>query len=413
MIGAPHKMTYPARGGRPESPARILTVHNTYQQAGGEDLVFSEEAALLESHGHEVLRYEAHNDRIKTMGRTELVRDTVWNQRACREIGALIRRRSPDVVHLHNTFPLISPAVAHAAAREGVPVVQTLHNYRLLCPNGLLYREGRTCEECLGRELRWPGVVHGCYRGSRAATGVVAGMLLTHRTIGTWSRRVDAYITLSNFARQKFIEDGLPASRIFVKPNFVARDPGRGEGRGGYALFVGRLSPEKGVKTLLEAWELLDEEALPLRIAGDGPLAADVARASRRSSHIGWLGHRSQREIQELMKDARMLAFPSEWHETFGRVVIEAFAAGTPVVASGTGAAAELVDHGRTGLLFRTGDPSDLARQVRWLKQNPQRCIQMRREARAEYEERYTAERNYELLIGIYRQAMEKVVTGS
>ncbi|WP_273846992.1 glycosyltransferase [Rubrobacter calidifluminis] len=413
MIGALSERTKPAVVGQPGLPARILTVHNTYQQAGGEDLVFLEEAALLESHGHRVVCYEAHNDRIQGMGRAELVRDTIWNQRACREIGELIRRESPDVVHLHNTFPLISPAVAHAAAREGVPVVQTLHNYRLLCPNGLLFRGGQPCEQCLGRTLRWPGIVHGCYRGSRAATGAVAGMLLAHRAVGTWSRRVTAYIALSDFARRKFIEDGLPAGKVFVKPNFVARDPGCGEGSGGYALFVGRLSPEKGVKTLLEAWKLLGGDAIPLKIAGDGPLSGEVSRAAAGGSRVEWLGHGSPQEIRALMKDATTLVFPSEWYETFGRVVIEAFAAGTPVLAAGTGAAAELVEHGRTGLLFRTRDPADLARLVRWLAHNPREHARMRREAREEYERRYTAERNYELLIGIYRQAMEKVVAGS
>lgn len=389
-------------------PEKILVVHNDYLQAGGEDLVFAEETSLLEEHGHEVLRHRVHNELASKMGRVKLAGKTLWNRSAYRELRALIRRERPGVVHFHNTFPLISPAGYYAAAAERVPVVQTLHNYRLMCPNGLFFREGRPCEDCTGKMVPWPGVVHGCYRGSRPATALTATMLSAHRAFGTWTNMVDVYVALTEFARSKFVEAGLPEDRILVKPNFVSPDPGAGAGQGGYALFAGRLSPEKGVETLLAAWEMMGEDAMPLKLAGDGPLSGLVRNAVRKNPRVEWLGHRSVEEVRRLMKEAALLVVPSEWYETFGRVAIESFAAGTPVVVASIGAIAELVEHGRTGLHFRPGDAADLARQVESLRECPSELAWMRRDARIEFERKYTAARNYALLAGIYTSAIER-----
>ena len=386
---------------------KILAVHNRYQRPGGEDQVFAEETALLESRNHRVLRCEVHNDKVEHTGRFTLAKDTVWNSSAYRELGTLIHRERPDVVHFHNTLPLISPAGYYAARAEGVPVVQTLHNYRLLCPVALFFREGRVCEDCMGKAIPWPGVVHGCYRGSRAASGVVATMLTVHRAMRTWTETVDVYVALTGFARDKFVEGGLPADKILVKPNFVAPDPGPGRGGGGYALFVGRLAPEKGTGTMLAAWDRL-ENSIPLKIVGDGPLKDQVAKAAATRPTVEWLGHRPVAEVQAMMREADMLVFPSEWYETFGRVAAEAFAAGTPVVAADIGAVSELVEHGRTGLKFRPGDPDDLAAQVDRALSKPAQLRRMRGEARAEFEARYTAERNYPKLMEIYRTALER-----
>jgi glycosyltransferase involved in cell wall biosynthesis len=391
-----------------ETPEKVLVVHNDYLRAGGEDLVFEEETALLEEHGHEVLRHRVHNEQAVKMNRVRLAGKTLWNRSAYRELRDLIRRERPGVVHFHNTFPLISPAGYHAAAAEGVAVVQTLHNYRLMCPNGLFFRDGSPCEDCTGKIVPWPGAVHGCYRGSRPASTVAATMLSVHRAFGTWTDMVDAYVALTDFARGKFVAAGLPEERILVKPNFVSPDPGAGAGSGGYTLFAGRLSPEKGIGTLLEAWELMGEDAMPLKIAGDGPLAATVRRAAEENPRVEWLGHRSVEGVRRLMKDAAMLILPSEWYETFGRVAVESFAAGTPVVVASTGAIAELVDHGRTGLHFRPGDAVDLARQVKSLKECPTELSLMRLDARAEFERRYTAARNYALLASIYVAAADR-----
>jgi glycosyltransferase involved in cell wall biosynthesis len=389
------------------SQMKILAVHNRYQRPGGEDQVFMDETALLEARNHRVLRYEVHNDQVEQVNRLTLAKDTVWNTSAYRELGALIRRERPDVVHFHNTLPLVSPAGYYAARAEGVPVIQTLHNYRLLCPVSLFFRDGRVCEDCMGKAVPWPGVVHKCYRGSRAASGVIATMLTVHRAMRTWTEMVDVYVALTEFARKKFIEGGLPAGKIVVKPNFVAPDPGRGQGGGGYALFVGRLAPEKGTGTMLAAWERLGTR-IPLKIVGDGPLRDRVVGAATRQSHVEWLGHRPVEEVHALMGKADMLVFPSQWYETFGRVAVEAFAAGTPVIAANIGAVAELVEHGRTGLKFRPGDPEDLVTQVEWALSHPAELQSMREEVRAEFEAKYTAERNYRALMEIYESALER-----
>jgi glycosyltransferase involved in cell wall biosynthesis len=386
---------------------KILAVHNRYQRPGGEDQVFVDETALLETRNHRVLRYEVHNDQVKQVNRLILAKDTVWNTSAYRELGALIRRERPDVVHFHNTLPLVSPAGYYAARAEGVPVIQTLHNYRLLCPVALFFRDGRVCEDCMGKAVPWPGVVHRCYRGSRTASGVIATMLTVHRALRTWTEMVDVYVALTEFARKKFIEGGLPAEKIVVKPNFVAPDPGRGQGGGGYALFVGRLAPEKGTGTMLAAWNRLGTR-ISLKIVGDGPLRDQVVEAAATQSNVEWLGHRSVADVHALMGKADMLVFPSQWYETFGRVAAEAFAAGTPVIAANIGAVAELVEHGRTGLKFRTGDPEDLVTQVEWALSHPTELRNMREEVRAEFEAKYTAERNYRTLMEIYEAALER-----
>jgi glycosyltransferase involved in cell wall biosynthesis len=386
---------------------KILAVHNRYQQPGGEDQVFVDETALLEARNHRVFRYEVHNDQVKQVNRLTLAKDTVWNASAYRELGSLIRRERPDVVHFHNTLPLISPAGYYAARAEGVPVIQTLHNYRLLCPVALFFRDGRVCEDCMGKAVPWPGVVHRCYRGSRAASAVIATMLTVHRALRTWTEMVEVYVALTEFARNKFIEGGLPAGKIAVKPNFVAPDPGRGQGGGGYALFVGRLAPEKGTGTMLAAWDRLGTR-VPLKIVGVGPLRDRVVEAAARQSNVEWLGNRPVEDVHALMRKADMLVFPSQCYETFGRVAAEAFAAGTPVIAANIGAVAELVEHGRTGLKFRPGDPEDLVTQVEWALSHPAELRSMREEVRGEFEAKYTAERNYRALMEIYEAALER-----
>lgn len=386
---------------------RILCVHNYYQQPGGEDQVFSAELAMLEKHGCRVFRYTVHNDRIKGMNPLTLARNTLWNKAIASELRKLIRKVRPDVVYFHNTFPLISPAAYYAVKAEGVPVVQTLHNYRLLCPNALFFRNGHVCKDCMGKFAPWPGILHACYRKSRVGTGVTAGMLSAHRVLRTYSRMVDIYIALTDFACQKFIQGGLPAEKIAVKPNFVDPDPGIGDGQGGYALFVGRLSLEKGVNTLLAAWEKIGSK-IPLKIVGDGPLSSQVAKASQRISAIEWLGHKPRQSVLGLMKDAAALIFPSIWYEGFPVTIVEAYSVGLPVIASNLGAMSSVIDHNRIGRHFRPGDPEDLAMQVKWIIDHPAELERMRQEARAEYEAKYTAERNYEMLMEIYEKAISQ-----
>ncbi|ROR35150.1 glycosyltransferase family 4 protein [Inmirania thermothiophila] len=384
---------------------RILLIHNRYTQPGGEDAVFEAERALLERMGHRVVTFVEDNARLDGVNPLKAAVEAVWSRETQRRLKRLIEKTRPDVVHFHNTFLRISPAAYYTVKAMGLPVVQTLHNYRLVCPGALLMRDGRVCETCVGRKVPWPGAVHGCWRGSRAQTAVVAAMVAVHRALGTWERKVDRYIALTEVARRRFAEGGVPADRIAVKPNFVDPDPGAGAHDGGYALFVGRLSAEKGVRTLLEAWKGL--RGIPLRVVGDGPLRGEMEERARDGGvEVEFMGRRGREEVLRLMKDARVLVFPSVWYEGFPVTLAEAFACGLPVVASRLGAMAEIVEDGRTGLLFKPGDAQGLAETVAALWGDRRRCEEMGREARSAYLARYTADANYERLMAIYRQAI-------
>jgi glycosyltransferase involved in cell wall biosynthesis len=384
----------------------ILVAHNYYKLAGGEDQCVAAEVAMLRAHGHRVTQYCLSNDAIDEMGRLELASRTLWSRPAFLEIHRLIRAHRPQVVHFHNTFPLISPAAYYAARAEGVPVVQTLHNFRLICVNALLFRDGKPCEDCLGRTVAWRGVARSCYRNSRAASAAVAAMITTHHVLGTWRNAVDAYVALSEFSRRKFIEGGLPADKIGVKANFVYPDPCPGAGNGGYAVYVGRLSAEKGVETLLRAWRSLGQ-AVPLKIAGDGPLAPAVQEAAAQNPAIQWLRDVSHESVYDLIGAAAFLVLPSQCYENAPRVVVEAFAKGTPIIVSRLGAMAETVDDGRNGLRFAPGNAEDLTAKVRCLFADASKLNRMRSAARESFEQNFTAEVNHRALMAIYARAMD------
>lgn len=377
----------------------MLVVHNYYQQPGGEDAVYANESALLERYGHTVSRFEEHNDHVRPGPGAAI--DAIWSRACYRKIVAQMRRQPCDVAHFHNTFPRISPSAYSAVRGHGAAVVQTLHNFRLICPSATLFREGSPCEECLTKRSLAPALAHRCYRKSLAATGTLVTMLATHRALGTWSRNVDLYIALSEFARRKLIAGGLPEERVTLKPNFVANDPGMGHAQGDYALFAGRLTEEKGLRELARAWAQL--RGIPLRIAGDGPLR-DIAWPPNVTC-LGWV---PPDRLQRLMQEARVLIFPSIWYECAPMTILEAFACGLPVIASDLGSIPELVTHGKTGLLFRPDDVEDLAQKIRWAWEHPGELAQIRERARREYQEKYTPERNYQLLLAIYERAIEQ-----
>ena len=386
--------------------SKILVVHNYYLRPSGEDTMFSAEARLLRSSGHEVIEYVEDNRRIGDMSRGHVALDTIWSRKSYQNIRELLERERPQVAHFHNTFPLLSPSAYYACREMRVTVVQTLHNYRLICPVAYLFRDGHVCEECVGKLLPWPGVRYGCYHHSRTTTAVVAGMLSLHRMLGTWQDKVDAYIAVSDFGRRKFIEGGLPAEKIEVKSNFIDPDPGEGLNRDRFALFVGRLSPEKGIGVLLRAWE--DLEAIPLKIAGVGPLDRLVERFAETHPRVEYLGQQEREQILKLMKSARFLIVPSEWYEGFPMVIAEAFACGLPVISSSLGSLTELVTPGATGLLFSPSNSNELLQKALWAWEHPQELAQIGRNARRRYEERYTAEKNYEQLAGIYERAVAR-----
>lgn len=299
----------------------------------------------------------------------------------------------------------MSPAAYYAARAEGAAVVQTLHNFRLTCASAVLYRDGKICERCLGKFAPWPAIWLKCYRGSHSASATLTAMLATHRVLGTWRNAVDVYVALTEFGRRKFVAAGLPGDRILVKPNFVAFDSGPGEGNQNYAVFVGRLSAEKGIRILLHAWRYLNGQ-VPLRIIGDGPLAPLVREEAASDPAIEWLGRRPLEAVYRLIGDAAIVIVPSECFEGFPRVVAEAFAKGTPVIASRMGAMLELIEDGQTGLLFAPGEPLDLARAVRQILADPQTLARMRRSARTQFEHHFTAELNHQALMAIYTRAI-------
>jgi len=389
---------------------KILLLHNRYTQPGGEDAVFEAEKALLERMGHKAILFVEDNARLDGMNPLKAAQNAIWSWEAQSTLLRLIRETRPNVAHFHNTFLMISPAAYYACKEAKVPVVQTLHNYRLVCPGSLLMRDGQMCEDCVGKTIPWPGVVHGCWRSSQVGSAVVATMLAVHHLMKTWQEQVDVYIALTEFARRKFVEGGLPAEKIVVKPNFVALDPGKGEHEGNYILFVGRLSPEKGVMTMLRAWKQLKD--IPLKIVGDGPLMEEMQGFVQTEGlkDVEVLGRRPREDVFWLMREARGLMFPSEWYEGFPMTITEAFACGLPVIASRLGAMAEIIDDGRTGLHFEPGDPEDLAAKVEWAWSHPEAMQAMGREARREYEEKYTAEWNYKMLMDIYHRAIARYV---
>jgi len=386
---------------------KILIAHNRYQQPGGEDTVFAAETALLRRRGHEVVEYVEDNDRIDGMKPWNVAVDTIWSRAAYRNLRELLHTHRPDMAHFHNTFPLISPSAYAACRAESVPVVQTLHNYRLICPNAYLFRDGRPCEDCLRHASPIPGVVHACYRNSRPQTAVVATMLTAHRLKRTWVRDVDQYITLTEFARSRFIAGGLPEERLAIKPNFLQDDPGPGMHEGGFFLFVGRLDTNKGIQTLIDAWKNVSP-GTELHIIGDGDLSNYVVNAAKTNSLIRFLGRMTRDKVIAKMRDARALISPSLAYETFGMSIIEAFACGLPVIASDLGAAAEIVKNGQTGLLFRPRDSTDLAVQVGRILGDTGLTRTLGAQARHEYLDNYTADRNYNLLMEIYDQARER-----
>jgi len=391
---------------------KILLVHEYYRTLGGEDSMFAAERELLRRAGHEVVSHELHHDAISASpsARAMAALSAVWSVPSYRAMRRLLRRVRPDVVHFHNTFPLVSPSAYRAAQLERVPVVQTLHNYRLICPGGLLQRASRPCEDCVGRNLG-PALRHACYRESRAATAVTVGMLLFNRARGSYRHDVDRYIVLTEFARALFVRGGLPADRLVVRPNGLPDDPGPGTGDGAFALFAGRLSREKGAACLLEAWHRVP--GLPLVIAGDGPLRADLeARAQALGDRVRFVGRQPRARILELMQSASLVVLPSECYEGLPVTFIEALACGTPIAASRLGALGELMIDGVHGVHFPPADPTGMAAAIARLLANPSDVTAIRARNRALFETRYSPAEALRSLEAIYRSVIGNSAQG-
>ncbi len=390
---------------------RVLVVHNRYQQAGGEDVVFEAETELLRRAGHAVETMVMDNDSISghmSVGeRARLAARTAWSTRSARMIRQAVRSWRPHVMHAHNTFPLWSPSIFAAARREGVATVLTLHNYRLICPSADLFRDGHPCEDCVGRTVAWPGVRHACYRDSRLQTGTVAAMLAFNRGRRTWQRDIDAYIALTDFARTRLLRGGLPSDRIHVKPNFLYPDPGpSSEARSGF-LFAGRLTDEKGVRTLIEAARSITSGE-ELRVAGTGPLDDELRVAAATIPSLRVLGQLDRAELLLEMGRSTALVVPSLWYEGFPMTVVEAFATGTPVIASRLGSLAEVITDG-TGLLFEASSGRALSDALAWAGDHIPDMAERGREARRVFETKYGAAANLAQLLSIYDTARDRL----
>ena len=375
---------------------KVMVVHARYRQRGGEDAAVDAEMALLAGDGHHVIPVLFDNREFAKVSSIGAATGTIWNSGAAQTVRDAIRENRPDVVHVHNTFPAASPAVFKAVG--ALPLVHTIHNYRWICPAATLLRDGVPCRACVGR-LPWRGVWHACYGGGRAASAVVATALSLHRAMGTLNH-VDRFIALTDFARKTLVEGGLAAERIVIKPNFTARgqSPNTG-GRESYVLFVGRLSEEKGIAVLAEAWRR-HADLPPLEVVGDGPMRQLLEGVP----NVRLLGVASPDAVRRRMELARLLVVPSIWYEGLPLVVVEAYAAGLPIIGSDLGGLTELIHDGETGWLVPPGEPDALASAIR-RGIDPLVWSAMSRAAHARYLAQYTPEANLAMLLEIYAEA--------
>jgi glycosyltransferase involved in cell wall biosynthesis len=385
---------------------RVAIFHNRYWERGGEDTSVAAQMELLGKAGHEVHLCSVDNrEGIRgSAGALRAARHARWNPHTRGRVEAFLAEHPCDVAHVHNFFPLFSPSLHRSLAERGIPVVQTLHNYRLLCANAMLLREGRTCEDCVSRGP-WNAVRHGCYRGSRLQTAVWADMIAHHRRRGTWQASVDLFTTPSEFAKQKLLAAGLPGDRLAVLPNTVA-DPGPLPSDGSGAVYVGRLSPEKGVDLLIEAWRRMHGE--PLIIVGGGPEEQRLRCLADGVRGVEFLGAVAPDGALAAIRKAAYLVVPSRWYEVLPMVTLEAFASGRPVVAWSGGALAGVIEPGRTGLLFELDDRESLAGACRSLSAEPERTRAMGEAAREEYEARYAPDRVLERMAELYRSLLRR-----
>ena len=377
-----------------ERKQKILIVHNYYQIPGGEDMVVANEKKLLEDNGHQVVLYTRHNNELKEMGffrKLLLPITTVYNPRTSREIKRIIRKEGIDIVHVHNTLNLISPSVYYASSKSGVPVIQTIHNFRLLCPAATFYRDGHICEDCVSSGLKC-AVKHGCYRGLKTQTLICVIADQIHRLLGIY-RKIN-YLCLTEFNKNKLLQmRGIKTSRVFIKPNFVIGGKKSCKKKG--FIFVGRLDELKGIRILISAWTLRGKDAPHLSRCGIGPLEK-WCREQTESMNIEMKGFVPNDEARELISHSQALIFPTLWYEGFPMSIVEAYSVGTAVISSDIGNAESIVIEGVTGWKFETGSAEGLVEKVLNWSDISDSVFQV-------YNEKYTAERNYEMLAEIYK----------
>lgn len=393
---------------------KILLIHNSHRSgsSSGDDIVFKKESYLLEKHSHQIIRFNPSNDDFDKSSSAKKIFTAFqipWSFSSYSKIKKELIKKKPDVIHIHNFFPLLSPSIYHAIHSAGIPVVQTLHDFRFLCPTAFLMRDEHICDECKdGAFIK--SIQYGCFKNSRLQSIPVALMHKLHHFLKSYTKKIDAYICLTKSQKTLFLEAGFDNERLFIKPNFIEDtfEEARSEKQGEYAVFIGRLGKEKGLKTLIEAWKHLPD--VPLKIIGDGPDAEEFSSLAHNLNieNIDFLGYMPHHECMKLLGEASFLVMPSIWYETFGLTIVEAFSHCKPVVASNMGAMADIVKDGETGLLVEAKNAKDLADKAKWLWNNPEECLRMGQNARREYKEKYTHEKNYEMLMNIYQAVIEK-----
>jgi len=385
-------------------PLRILFAHNRYVNRGGEDESRDQEMLMLRSKGHEIIEYEVDNKDIPSNSYLKAGFQSIWNAEQNQRLTQLMLQSKPQILKVDNYFPILSPSIFSAAKRLGISTVLSVRNYRLICPGASLFRNGRVCTDCVGQKLALPAIRHQCYRGSYLQSAAVALSNGFAQLQGTWQQSVDRYIAVSKFVRKELIRGGFPEDKISVKANSV-EDTGVGDGSGDYALFVGRLIPEKGIHCLLQAWQRIGS-ALPLRIIGEGSLEDMVAAAARTNPSIEYLGRQPLLRVCEMLGQAAVLVFPSEWYEPFGRSIVEAYSKGTPVVGADTEPMRDMIEGGETGLFFRTGDSQHLADTLLSLVREKDQLSHMRKQARRKYLSNYSADETYAQMMRIFEHAL-------
>jgi len=382
---------------------KILFIHNRYQIKGGEDSVLENEIQLLKNNGHQVDNYILSNNSIKSIFKKIKVFLSIhYSNEQKIKISNYIKQSKPDIVHVHNFFPLITPSVFDACIENNIPVIHTLHNFRLICPSAILMHKNKIYKKSI-KQGAYSTIVDKVYKKSYLGTYAVARMIEYHKRNETWNTKVDQFISLTNFAKSKFLESGFLDEKISIKPNFCSyKDYENKNIQRKGALFVGRLSEEKGINLLLQAWENL---SIKLKIIGDGPLLSLVNNAN--NPNIQYLGFMNQEQIFNEMQKASFLVFPSQWYEGFPMVIIESFANGLPIIASNLGSMGEIIKNDFNGLHFKVGDSNDLIKKINLLNSDKHKCKQMSLNALTDYKNHYTEQKNYKLLINIYKRAID------
>ncbi|MCU0431132.1 MAG: glycosyltransferase family 4 protein [Cytophagaceae bacterium] len=380
---------------------KVLMLHNKYKISGGEDVSTQAEYEMLKEGGLDIDLHCVHNDALDHMPSWKAALNTVWSISSHKDIVQRIHSKKYDLVHVQNFFPLLSPSIFHAAKKCGVKVVMSVRNYRLVCPNALLFTNDEVCEKCVGKSIPFPGITGKCYRDSRAASAVAVAMLSAHHLLGTFRNKVDGYICISEFVKKQLMEGGFAENKLHVKHNFVVSQLEPSFQPGEYYVYAGRLSQEKGIDLVMEAFRNTN---LPLKIIGDGPLKESLKQQSASSPNISLLGKLPLQETYKVISGAKALVFPSKWHEPFGRTIVEAFAHGTPVVGTAMGGVTELIKDGYNGFLFDPFKNHALTDVLNRFEQ--QHSLKLREQAYQSYQSHFTKEKNFSELTHYYQQIL-------